>query len=138
MDLKKKHLGIVIGLIGLIILLLLPWIFMIESTIKINMNKDDYEIVEADIIEVRVVKSDDVRAAVGYNYNGMSCYTDVTYYDKEDSGKKTIQIAINKKTGTVSRMGFSFSYGSISKIFVIICLALLIFAKIREDKINVT
>lgn len=30
MDLKKKHLGIVIGLIGLIIILLLPWIFMIE------------------------------------------------------------------------------------------------------------
>ncbi len=133
----KKHFGLVIGLLGLIFLLLLPWIFMIESNIKINMNKDDYKIMEADIIEVRVVKSDDVRATISYNYNGMPCYADVTYYDKEDSGKETIQIAINKKTGKVSRMGYSFSYGSISRIFVIICFVLLIFAKIREDKINV-
>lgn len=104
----KKHFGLVIGLLGLIFLLLLPWIFMIESNIKINMNKDDYEIMEADIIEVRVVKSDDVRATISYNYNGMPCYTDVRYYDKEDSGKETIQIAINKKTGKVSRMATLF------------------------------
>lgn len=130
----KKNLRMIIGLIVIIAFLMLPWVLMMHIDMKINKNLDDYDIVEAEIIDITRGKGDIANATVSYLYNGKVCQTDVRYYDREDQGKKWIEIAIDKDTGEVNRTGILFSYGGLSKIFVIICLVLLVFAKIYDDK----
>lgn len=135
---KKRTLGAVIGLIFMIVFTIYPWIWMIEDNMKINENPDDYEIIEADIIDVfrRTPRGNVLYATVEYVGDGAFCYAEVRYYDKEDSGKGTIQIAVNKKTGEVYRPGMHLSYAHISRIVVALCFILLIFAKVKEDKKN--
>lgn len=135
---KKRTLGAVIGLIFMIVFTIYPWIWMIEDNMKINENPDDYEIIEADIIDVlkRTPRGNVLYATIEYDYNGTTCYNEVDYYDKEDDGKGTIQIAVNKKTGEVYRPGMHLSYEYISRIVVALCFILLIFAKVKEDKKN--
>lgn len=109
---------------------------MIQDNVKFNKDPDNYEMIEADIIEVffKDPRGDTLYATIEYVYNGMSYYDEVHYYDKEDSGKSTIQIAVNKKTGEVYRPGMHLSYAYISRIVVALCCILLIFAKVYEDK----
>ena len=135
---KKRTVGAVIGLIFMIVFTIYPWIWMIEYNMKINENPDDYEIIEADIIDVlkRTPRGNVLYATIEYDYNGTTCYNEVDYYDKEDDGKGTIQIAVNKKTGEVYRPGMHLSYAYISRIVVALCFILLIFAKVKEDKKN--
>ncbi|MDE6759668.1 MAG: hypothetical protein K2J90_03195 [Lachnospiraceae bacterium] len=125
---KRKLLGMTFGLGVLIIILLLPWIFMIQYNIKISSNEDDYEIIEADIVEINTrYRGDHEIAKINYIHNDKINSTEVTYYNREDNGKDTIQIAVNKKTGEVFRTGILFSYGDISLIFVVVCLVVLMF-----------
>ena len=137
---KKRTLGVVIGLIFMIVFTIYPWILMVQDNMKINNNPGDYEIIEADIIEVffRDPSSDTLYATIEYDYNGTICYNEVDYYDKEDDGRGTIQIAVNKKTGEVYRPGMHLSYAYISRIVVAFCFILLIFAKVHEDKKDIT
>lgn len=130
----KKNLRLIIGMVVVIVFLLLPWVMMMQTDIKINKSMDNYEIVEAEILDINRGRGDIATATISYVYNGEFCQTNVCYYDREDQGKNLIQIAIDKETGKVNRTGIHFSYGDISKILVIICLVLLIFAKIYDDK----
>lgn len=131
---KEKGLLIMLGVV--IFMILTWWLMQIGTYIKISKNIDDYEIVEATIVEIKVIRANDVRAVVNYNYDGQICYEEVSYYDKYDGGKNSIQIAVDKNTGEIYRTGIPYSYLDISGIFVAICSILLIFAKIHEDKVK--
>lgn len=130
---KRKLIGMTFGLVVLIMLLSLPWIIMIYYNIKLSSNRGDYEIIEADIVELHTkYRGDHEIAKINYINNGKVSSTEVTYYNREDEGKDTIQIAVNKKTGEVFRTGIHFSYGDISLIFVIVCLVVLIFISMSK------
>lgn len=130
---KKKFWGYITLLVFAIGLIVMPWIMDLLVTLNIENNASKYEFVEAEILEAKVrLRSDHMDATIGYMYNGEYCFSEVLYYNMEDDGRDSIQIAINKETGKIYRPGIHFSYRDIAMIFVAICLICLIFVYVAD------